>query len=123
MSATNVPQIELQDDGSIVVTVELYGFEAQAGARVEISGQAIQSNGGLATFYDIQDFPAANPDGSHTLTVTATALQKFSADENAITTIARAAEIWGTMLSRDPDPPKGIEAVWKAEPETPATQL
>lgn len=121
MSATNVPKIELRDDGSIVVTVELYGFEADT--RVEISGQAIQPNGGIATFYDIQDLPAANPDGSHTLTVTGTPLQKFSADEKVITTLARAARIWETSLPRDPQPPAGIKALWKAEPETSATPV
>jgi hypothetical protein len=120
-SATNVPQIELRDDGSIAVTVELQGFEA--GTRVEISGQAIQPNGGLATFYDIQDLTAANPDGSYTLTVTATPLQKFSADQNVITTLSRAARIWETTLPRDPQPGEGIEALWKAEPWAPATPL
>lgn len=119
MGNSQVPEIKLRDDGSIAVTVELEGFEA--GARVEISGQAIQPNGGLATFYDIQDLPAANPDGSHTLTVTATPLQKFSADENMVMTFSRATTIWETTLPRDPQPGEGIKALWKAEPQTPAT--
>ena len=56
MPHTEVPEIELRDDDSIGLTVEVFGFEA--GTPVEISGHATQANGAIATFYDIQNLPA-----------------------------------------------------------------
>ena len=62
-------EIELRDDDSISLTIEVFVFEA--GTPVEISGSATQANGAIATFYDIQNLPPADPDGGSLLTVIA----------------------------------------------------
>jgi hypothetical protein len=118
MSHTKVPKIELKDDHSISLTVAVFGFEI--GALVEISGQATQANGAIATFYDVQTLPPAQPDGSSLLAVAADPSREFVA-EDVITVAgqARAVRLWGTVL--DPDPGEqgpGIKAAWKADPET-----
>jgi hypothetical protein len=111
-SRDRVPEIELRDDGSLVLTVEVFGFEA--GARVEISGSATQASGAIATFYDIQSLPPAEPGGGSYLTVTASSPGDFVTGD-VITVVGRATKIWGTVLSGDPgDQRPGIKAVWKA---------
>ena len=125
MPHTEVTEIELRDDDSIVLTIEVFGFDA--GTRVEISGSATQANGAIATFYDIQNLPNAEPDGGSFLTVTAAPSTDFLPGE-VISVVGRAAKIWGTVLSRDPgDQRPGIKAVWKAKPgalcKTPRSQV
>lgn len=116
MPHTEVPEIELRDDDSVSLTVEVFGFEA--GIPVEISGSATQANGAIATFYDIQNLPPASPDGGSFLTVIAVPSTKFVAGE-VITVVGRAAKIWGTVLQGNPDEQRpGVKSVWKAEPRT-----
>jgi hypothetical protein len=116
MPHTAVTEIELRDDGSFAFTIEVFGFDP--GTRVEISGSATQANGAIATFYDIQDLPPAEPDGGSFLTVTAAPSTGFDQGEE-ISVVGRAAKIWGTVLSVDPgDQRPGIKAVWKAKPKT-----
>jgi hypothetical protein len=113
MPHTEVPEIELRDDDSIVLTIEVFGFEA--GTPVELSGSATQPNGAIATFYDIQNLPPASPGGGSFLTVIATPSPKFVTGD-VITVVGRATKIWGTVLAEDPgDRPRGIKAVWKAK--------
>ena len=115
MSLDRIPEIDLRDDGSLVLTVEVFGFEA--GTRVEVSGSATQANGAMATFYDIQSLPPAEPGGGSYLTVTASWPGDFVTGD-VITVVGRATKVWGTVLSGDPgDQRPGIEAVWKAGPE------
>ena len=52
---TQVREIELRDDGSITLTVEVFGFAA--GTLVEISGWATQANETIATFIVVQPLP------------------------------------------------------------------
>ena len=115
MSHSQVTEIELRDDGSIALTIEIFGFEA--GTSVEISGSATQDNGAMATFNDIQNLPPAGPDGGSFLTVTAVPTTKFLAGE-LITVVGRSAKIWSTVLAETPDQRPGVEAVWKAAPAT-----
>ncbi len=116
MSHTEVREIELRDDGSIALTIEVFGFEA--GATVELSGTATQPNGAMATFYDIQNLPPAEPGGGSFVTVTTVPSSKFVAAE-VITVVGRAAKVWSTVLSEDPDDRRpGVQAVWKAKPAT-----
>jgi hypothetical protein len=120
-SHTAVLRIELKDDGSISLTVIVFGF--QADTLVEISGDLTQANGAVATFYDVQKLPdPANPDDGSVLTVTADppAIADSSVNfepEHVITVVGRtrAVKIWGTVLHRDPDElPPGTKAVWKS---------
>jgi hypothetical protein len=116
MPHTEVPEIELRDDDSIAITVEVFGFEA--GTPVEISGHATQPNGAIATFYDIQNLPPASQGGGSFVTVIAIPSPMFVAGE-IITVVGRAAKIWGTVLYEDRDDQRpGIKEVWKAKPET-----
>ena len=116
MPHTEVPEIELRDDDSIAITVEVFGFEA--GTPVEISGHATQPNGAIATFYDIRILPPASQGGGSFVTVIATPSPKFVAGE-MITVVGRAAKIWGTVLYEDRDDQRpGIKEVWKAKRET-----
>ena len=115
MSHDYVTEIDLKDDGSLALTVWISGFEA--GTPVEISGSATQTNGAMATFYDVQRLPAREPGGSAFLTVTAAPAGDFVAGE-VITVVTRAAKIWGTVLSEDRgDLGPGIKARWKATPQ------
>ena len=56
MPHTEVSEIELRDDGSIALTIEVFGLDRST--PVELSGHATQPNGAIATFYDIQSLPA-----------------------------------------------------------------
>jgi hypothetical protein len=110
MPHTQVNEIELKDDGSLVLTIEVFGFEP--GTKVEISGSATQDNGAIATFYDIGDLPPAKPDGGSVLTVTAAPTSGFGADQ-VITVAGRATKIWGTVLHADTgNLPAGVEGLW-----------
>ena len=112
MPHTEVPEIELRDDDSISLTVQVFGFEA--GMPVEISGHATQANGAIATFYNIQSLPPAEPSGGSFVTLTASPSTDFVPGE-VITVVGRATMIWGTVLHGDPgDQRPGIKAVWKA---------
>src|SRR5215831_10189040 len=119
MGHTQVSEIDLNDDGSVRVTVEVFGFESHT--IVEISGHATQDNGAIATFYDVQELqPPANPNGSFTLTMTAEPSGELVAGK--VITVAgqaRAVKIWGTILDGDLNPPPGIRAVWRPRPEPP----
>jgi hypothetical protein len=110
MPHTQVNEIEFKDDSSLVFIIDVFGFEP--GAKLEISGSATQANGAIATFYDIQDLPPANPDGGSRLTVQAAPTTGFEADQ-VITVAGRATKIWGTVLYADTgNLPPGVNAVW-----------
>jgi len=119
MGHTQVSEIDLNDDGSVRVTVEVFGFESHT--IVEISGHATQDNGAIATFYDVQKLPPPDsPDSSSILTMAAEPRAEFVAgDVITVAGQARAVKIWGTILDGDPKLPPGIKAVWKARPEPP----
>jgi hypothetical protein len=115
MPHTRVSEIDLRDDGSIALTIEVFGFEA--GTPVEISGSATQANGAVATFYDIHSLPPARPDGGSFVTMAAIPSPEFVAGE-VITVVGRAAKIWSTVLCKNTDDQRpGVKALWKAQPE------
>ena len=118
MPHTQVSEIDLNDDGSVSLIVEVFGFDP--GTTVEISGHATQDNGAIATFYDVQKLPFPDsPDSGSILTMTAEPSAEFVAgDVITVAGQARAVKIWGTILDGDPKLPEGIKAVWKARPET-----
>ena len=110
MPHTQVNEIELRDDGSLVFTIDVFGFAP--GTKVEISGSATQANGAIATFYDIRNLPAANPDGGSLLTVQAAPATGFEAGQ-VITVAGRATKIWGTVLQTyTGNMPPGTKAMW-----------
>ena len=57
MGYSEVPKIKLNQDRHNHPPRQIPGFEE--GTPVEISGQATQANGAVATFYSVQQMPAA----------------------------------------------------------------
>jgi len=121
MSNSQVPRIELNDDGSINVKVNVYGFDE--GTPIEVSGQATQGNGAVATFYQVQATPAH--DGEDVAiwvkSIPAVPPTKFDAGF-PITVVVRATEAWITTLNGDPKPgihpqasgPGTLKGAWKS---------
>jgi hypothetical protein len=119
MGYGKVPRITLNKDHSITLYVTIFDFEE--GTPVEISGQATQANGAVATFYRVLEMPDSDADGA-TLEVPSVAAvppNNFAAGF-PITVVARATAAWITTLEADSeallaatgnsDPPK---AAWK----------
>ena len=99
MSYSAVPRVELNKDGTINLAVNVDGFEP--GTSIEISGQATQMNGAVATFYSVQKMP----DKGTFLgvpSVPAVGANEFAAGF-PITVVARAAKVWMTTLEPDTD--------------------
>lgn len=120
MGYGKVPRITLNKDHSITLYVRIFDFEE--GTPVEISGQATQENGAVATFYSVQEMPASDADGA-TLelpSVAAVPPSNFAAGF-PITVVARAAAAWITTLEADSEalPPatenSDPQAAWKEE--------
>ena len=124
MSNSQVPKIVLNHDDTISLKIDVYGFET--GDPVEISGQATQANGAIATFYSIQAMPRHDDGESAAIWVTsipAVPPKKFDT-EFPITVVARAAEAWVTMLNEgvvdraDIPPnaqgPDALKGAWKS---------
>jgi hypothetical protein len=114
MPPTNsqVPRIELNQDGSINIKVNVYGFDA--GTPVELTGQATQANGAVATFYQVQATPAHDEDEESVAlwvkSVAPVLPNKFDAGF-PITVVVRATEAWITTLDGDPASGSVSEAV------------
>ena len=102
MPHTQVSEIDVNDDGSVSLIVEVFGFDP--GTIVEISGHATQGNGAIATFYDVQKLPPpGSPDGGSIVTMTAESSAEFEAgDIITVAGEARAVKIWGTVLDGAP---------------------
>ena len=101
-----------------VSPLPLRSLGSRPATPVEISGSATQANGAMATFYDIQTLPPAEPGSGSFLTVIAVPSTGFVAGD-VITVVGRAAKIWGTVLYEDLDDQRpGIKGVWKSGPET-----
>src|SRR6185437_8712447 len=100
MPLSAVTRVELNQDDTISLMVTVYGFEK--GTPIEISGQVIQDNGAVGTFYSVQEMPA-DEGKQATLTVTpiSAVAPKVFVEQFPITVIARAAEVWITKLDDD----------------------
>ena len=59
MPFSEVPRIELSQDGTVTFYVNVGGF--RVGTPVEMSGYATQDNGAIATFQDVQLMPVGDP--------------------------------------------------------------
>ncbi len=103
MPDSQVPRVELNPDGSINIKVTVYGFDG--GTPVELSGQATQTNGAVATFYQVQATP---PHSGETVDLWVSSIapvppNKFDVGF-PITVVLRATEAWITSLDRDATP-------------------
>ena len=114
MPNSAVSRIELNQDGTINLMVDVYGFDP--GEPVEISGQATQENGAVATFYSVQKMPPSGPVPITHLSVVPP--NTFTAGF-PITVVARAAQVWVTTLGEDSDSlgsrvvSTPLQAAWK----------
>ena len=114
MSNSQVPRVVLNQDDTISVEVNVSGFNP--GDPVEISGQATQANGAIASFYSVQPMPQPPSGNSAPIwvksipVVGATAFQPGS----PVTVVARASEVWYTTLAMELNPQLDpeVQAQW-----------
>jgi hypothetical protein len=106
MPYSAVSKITLTQSGKITLSVTVPDWEE--GLPIEISGQATQENGAVATFYSVQEMNASGV--LQVSDVAAAPPNKFEAGF-PITVVARASEAWITMLraNTDPEALKGTE--------------
>lgn len=126
---SKVNRIELNEKNqTISLQVGLDGFYEDS--PIEISGQATQPNGTVATFYAIRTMPKAvqKADGTpEEAVVTVTSVSavppnKFD-PEMPITVVSRAAEVWITTLDKedgirpeeDGSSPEKVQPAWTAK--------
>ncbi len=95
---SEVPRVELNEDGTINLVVDVHGFDA--GSPVEISGQVTQDNGAVATFYSVQEMPQ---NGRVFVKRLAAVPPKTFGPGFPMTVVARAAEVWISTLEEDED--------------------
>jgi hypothetical protein len=100
MSNSQVPRIQLNNDGTITLEVSLSSFDE--GTPVEISGHVIQENGAVAPFYSVQVMPEHSGEG---VVLTLDSIRAVPGNEFTpgfpIMVVARAAEVWVTTLEND----------------------
>jgi hypothetical protein len=100
-SNSQVPKVELNEDTTINIEVNVYGFDA--GTPVELTGQATQANGAIASFYSVQAMP--EHDGESGLiwveSIPLASSKEFDAGF-PITVVVRATEAWVTTLEGAP---------------------
>ena len=100
MPYSAVSRVELNEDNSINLEINIDGFDEET--YIEISGQAIQDNGAIATFYSVQEM---KPDSDKKATLTVPSISAVRPNKFVkgfpITVVARAAEVWITKLDND----------------------
>jgi hypothetical protein len=98
MAFSQVPKIELNLDGTVNFYVNVGGF--RVGTPVEISGQATQTNGAVATFQDVKTMTKGDPEEGVILVVRGVRVYggTFTPGE-PIMVIARAADVWIDKLN------------------------
>jgi Animal haem peroxidase len=102
MPYSAVSKITLHQSGKITLYVRVPNWEE--GLPIEISGQATQESGAVASFYSVQEMPASGENGAE-LQVSSIAVPPNEFDAGfPITVVARASEAWITMLRADRDP-------------------
>jgi Animal haem peroxidase len=134
MTNSEVPTVQLNTDGTISLVVDVYGFDE--GTPIEISGQATQENGAVASFYSFLEMPKHESGKSAPVTlhdIPISSPQKKFVAGFSITVVARAAEAWITTLAgveNDSDNPtitteiainsNTLRAIWKSKGYSPA---
>jgi Animal haem peroxidase len=104
MSNSQVPRVVLNQDNTISVEVNVSGFNP--GDPVEISGQATQANGAIASFYSVQPMPQPANENSAPIWVKSIPVVGATAfePESPVTVVARASEVWYTTLAMELNP-------------------
>jgi len=120
-----VPKVDLHDDGSVVLNVQVGGFGYGEWAEISgyiiqedvIQGDAIQQSGTFVPFSAIQQVPVPDPvSGDSTVMVNvATAGLKPGKDVKVLTRVAEV-QCWPTVLRSAPEARAvpGVTATWQA---------
>jgi hypothetical protein len=114
MSFNEVSRIELNQDGTVTLFVNVGGF--QVGTPVEISGHALQTNGVVATFRAVELMPAGAPEEGVIMVVRGVPAigSTFTADE-PIMVVAQVADVWITKLNLDTGDTKLSQGIMEAK--------
>jgi hypothetical protein len=108
MPEYQVPRIVLNQDDTISIQVNVYGFDA--GEPIEISGYVTQENGAVSAFYSVQEVPAHDQDGAG---IWIKSVQAASPSQFVpgfpITVIVRVTQAWVTTL--DPESPGNLPQI------------
>ena len=98
MPYSEVPRIELNQDGTVTFFVNIGGF--RPGTPVEISGYASQTNGATATFRWVQPMPEGDLEQGVIVVVKSVPVIGTFMAADPITVVASAADVWITTLSQ-----------------------
>jgi hypothetical protein len=103
MSNSWVTKAQMTPGGKIQLTVQLDDFDP--GGTVELSGQATQTDGAFANFYEIVKVPDKDAAGHSYVSVATSPLppHKFRKDQD-VTVFLRAAKVWVTVLGTGDGP-------------------
>jgi hypothetical protein len=115
MGLSWVTAIELDDDNTLTLHVRVDGFEPNI--PVEISGDVTQSNGAIATFHSIQSMPStAGAAADMDVTGVEAAAGTGFSSVLPFTVVARAADVWMTVLKRDDELARtaAVPAAWSS---------
>jgi hypothetical protein len=98
---SEVPRIELNQDGTVTFFVNIGGF--RLGTPVEISGYASQTNGATATFRWVEPMPPEYAPGQGAIVVVKSVpvIQGTFTAADPIMVVAKAADVWSTTLNQD----------------------
>jgi hypothetical protein len=126
-----VPQVDLQENGSAVLTIEVGGFTPGNWAEISgyliqadvMQGDAIQQAGAFVPFSAIQQVPAPDKDGSSLVTVNVAAAGLTKGTDVKVLTRVTEVEIWPTVLQDTAVEPEtqGIRARWQARKGNPGS--
>jgi tetratricopeptide (TPR) repeat protein len=122
MSHSWVPTVELNKNGTINLYLTVEGFDQ--GTAIELSGQATQTNGAVASFYSIQTVPASSgPGAGAAMEVQSVPMVGEFSNSDPITVVARAAEVWITTLQTGASAQASsdtVQTVWSSTSDGPA---
>jgi hypothetical protein len=107
---SQVSKIHQRDDKTVEVHVQTNSFNP--GQEVEVSGYLIQ--GSTYVSFNVKKYIPLDPTDPRVLHVQ---LPPMDLNEEEVTIITRVAEVWPTILKKDPDAEyvgKGLKAVWTA---------
>lgn len=98
---SQVPTVELQESGAIVVTVQVAGF--QVGKCVEVYGYVTQDSGAFGSFRQTQEVPQPNGKPAPQITVTIPPKTVDLKQGEKVTVVTWVSEIWPSILDPDKD--------------------
>ena len=101
MPYSEVPRIELNQDGTVTFYVNIGGF--RVGTPVEISCYACQTNGATATFRDVQPMEQERIPGQGVVVAVkcVPVIGPAFTEQDPIMVVASAADVWITKLDQD----------------------